>query len=289
MEILRETSLPFPTFKRGKVRDVYDLGENLLIVSTDRISAFDVVLPTPIPFKGLVLNKLSEFWFRFTEDLFPNHLISAEFEEFPEELRRFPELNGRSMLVRKARPLPVEWIIRGYLYGSAWEEYKRKGSVCGISLPPGLRMADRLPEPLLTPTTKEAEGRDRPLTLEETEELVGKEKLQEIKEGCLQIYERASWLAEKRGIIIADTKMEFGVVDGEPLLIDELLTPDSSRFWPFDSYEPGKPQPSFDKQYVRDYLESIGWNKQPPGPELPPEVVKKTSEKYLEVLRRLTL
>jgi phosphoribosylaminoimidazole-succinocarboxamide synthase len=289
MEILRETSLPFPTFKRGKVRDVYDLGENLLIVSTDRISAFDVVLPTPIPFKGLVLNKLSEFWFRFTEDLFPNHLISAEFEEFPEELQRFPELNGRSMLVRKARPLPVEWIIRGYLYGSAWEEYKRKGSVCGISLPPGLRMADRLPEPLLTPTTKEAEGHDRPLTLEETEELVGKEKLQEIKEGCLQIYERASWLAEKRGIIIADTKMEFGVVDGELLLIDELLTPDSSRFWPFDSYEPGKPQPSFDKQYVRDYLESIGWNKQPPGPELPPEVVKKTSEKYLEVLRRLTL
>jgi phosphoribosylaminoimidazole-succinocarboxamide synthase len=289
MEILRETSLPFPTFKRGKVRDVYDLGENLLIVSTDRISAFDVVLPTPIPFKGLVLNKLSEFWFRFTEDLFPNHLISAEFEEFPEELRRFPELNGRSMLVRKARPLPVEWIIRGYLYGSAWEEYKRKGSVCGISLPPGLRMADRLPEPLLTPTTKEAEGHDRPLTLEETEELVGKEKLREIKEGCLQIYERASWLAEKRGIIIADTKMEFGVVDGELLLIDELLTPDSSRFWPFDSYEPGKPQPSFDKQYVRDYLESIGWNKQPPGPELPPEVVKKTSEKYLEVLRRLTL
>jgi phosphoribosylaminoimidazole-succinocarboxamide synthase len=289
MEILRETSLPFPTFKRGKVRDVYDLGENLLIVSTDRISAFDVVLPTPIPFKGLVLNKLSEFWFRFTEDLFPNHLISAEFEEFPEELRRFPELNGRSMLVRKARPLPVEWIIRGYLYGSAWEEYKRKGSVCGISLPPGLRMADRLPEPLLTPTTKEAEGHDRPLTPEETEELVGKEKLREIKEGCLQIYERASWLAEKRGIIIADTKMEFGVVDGELLLIDELLTPDSSRFWPFDSYEPGKPQPSFDKQYVRDYLESIGWNKQPPGPELPPEVVKKTSEKYLEVLRRLTL
>jgi phosphoribosylaminoimidazole-succinocarboxamide synthase len=271
------------------VRDVYDLGENLLIVSTDRISAFDVVLPTPIPFKGLVLNKLSEFWFRFTEDLFPNHLISAEFEEFPEELRRFPELNGRSMLVRKARPLPVEWIIRGYLYGSAWEEYKRKGSVCGIPLPQGLRMADRLPEPLLTPTTKEAEGHDRPLTLEETEELVGKEKLQEIKEGCLQIYERASWLAEKRGIIIADTKMEFGVVDGELLLIDELLTPDSSRFWPFDSYEPGKPQPSFDKQYVRDYLESIGWNKQPPGPELPPEIVKKTSEKYLEVLRRLTL
>jgi phosphoribosylaminoimidazole-succinocarboxamide synthase len=287
MEILRETALPLPLFKRGKVRDVYDLGERLLIVSTDRISAFDVVLPTPIPFKGLVLNKLSEFWFRFTEDLFPNHLLSADPEEFPQELRGFQELAGRSMLVKKTKTLPVEWVVRGYLYGSAWEEYKRKGSVCGIPLPPGLRVAEKLPDPLLTPTTKEAAGHDRPLTSEQTAELVGRERMKEITEGCLQIYERACWFAEHRGIIIADTKMELGLLDGELLLIDELLTPDSSRFWPADSYEPGKPQPSFDKQYVRDYLESIGWNKQPPAPELPPEVVKKTTEKYLEALGRL--
>jgi phosphoribosylaminoimidazole-succinocarboxamide synthase len=288
METLIQTALPLPLFKRGKVRDIYDLGENLLIVSTDRISAFDVVLPTPIPFKGLVLNKLSEFWFRFTEDLFPNHLVSAELEEFPSELQNFRELAGRSMIVKKAKPLPVEWVVRGYLYGSAWEEYKRKGSICGIPLPPGLRMADKLPEPILTPTTKETEGHDRPLTSEELEKLVEKDKIEQIREGCLQIYERACWFAEKRGIIIADTKMEFGMKNGELILIDELLTPDSSRFWPLDSYEPGKPQPSFDKQYVRDYLESIGWNKKPPAPELPPEVVRKTSEKYLEVLGRLT-
>jgi phosphoribosylaminoimidazole-succinocarboxamide synthase len=288
METLIQTALPLPLFKRGKVRDIYDLGENLLIVSTDRISAFDVVLPTPIPFKGLVLNKLSEFWFRFTEDLFPNHLVSAELEEFPSELQNFRELAGRSMIVKKAKPLPVEWVVRGYLYGSAWEEYKRKGSICGIPLPPGLRMADKLPEPIFTPTTKETEGHDRPLTSEELEKLVEKDKIEQIRDGCLQIYERACWFAEKRGIIIADTKMEFGIKDGELILIDELLTPDSSRFWPLDSYEPGKPQPSFDKQYVRDYLESIGWNKKPPAPELPPEVVRKTSEKYLEVLGRLT-
>jgi phosphoribosylaminoimidazole-succinocarboxamide synthase len=288
MEILRETALPLPIFKKGKVRDLYDLEERLLIVSTDRISAFDVVLPTPIPFKGLVLNKLSEFWFRFTEDLFPNHLLSADPEEFPQELRGFRELAGRSMLVKKTKPLPVEWVVRGYLYGSAWEEYRRKGSVCGTPLPPGLRMAEKLPEPLLTPTTKEAAGHDRPLTTEQTAELVGRERMKEIMEGCMQIYERACWFAEHRGIIIADTKMEFGLLNGEVLLIDELLTPDSSRFWPADSYEPGKPQPSFDKQYVRDYLESTGWNKQPPAPELPPEVVKKTTEKYLEALGRLT-
>jgi phosphoribosylaminoimidazole-succinocarboxamide synthase len=236
----------------------------------------------------LVLNKLSEFWFRFTEDLFPNHLVSAELEEFPSELQNFRELAGRSMIVKKAKPLPVEWVVRGYLYGSAWEEYKRKGSICGIPLPPGLRMADKLPEPILTPTTKETEGHDRPLTSEELEKLVEKGKIEQIRDGCLQIYERACWFAEKRGIIIADTKMEFGMKDGELILIDELLTPDSSRFWPLDSYEPGKPQPSFDKQYLRDYLESIGWNKKPPAPELPPEVVRKTSEKYLEVLGRLT-
>lgn len=287
MEILNYSDLPLPLWKRGKVRDVYDLGENLLIVSTDRISAFDVVLPTPIPFKGMVLNKLSEFWFRFTDDLCPNHLLTAELEEFPSPLREFRVLEGRSMLVRKTKPIPVECVVRGYLYGSAWAEYQKRGSAYGIPLPSGMKLAEKLPNPIFTPTTKEEGGHDRPLTREDAMKLTG-ELLKEMEERALEIYERACWHAERRGILIADTKMEFGLVNEEMLLIDELLTPDSSRFWPADTYEPGKPQPSFDKQYVRDYLEGLGWNKQPPAPELPLEVVKKTTEKYLEALGRLT-
>lgn len=292
--ILLETDLPtLKLHKRGKVRDIYDLGDRLLIVATDRISAFDVILPTGIPDKGRVLTALSRFWFDRTRDLVPNHLITTEVEELPEGCRPHREiLAGRSMLVRKADPLPLECIVRGYLSGSGWQEYRRQGSVCGIPLPPGLVESARLPEPLFTPSTK-AEGgaHDENIPYERAVELVGSPVLAaRVREVSLAVYRRARTIAEAAGIIVADTKVEFGL-DGETrqlILIDEVLTPDSSRFWPMDQYTPGGAQPSFDKQYVRDYLTGINWDKRPPVPPLPPEIVARTRARYLEALRRLT-
>ncbi|HIE09904.1 MAG TPA: phosphoribosylaminoimidazolesuccinocarboxamide synthase [Armatimonadetes bacterium] len=289
MSVVVETKLPLPLLFKGKVRDIYDLGDELLIVSTDRISAFDVVLPTPIPGKGKILNLLSAFWFERTKGIVPNHLITVKVEEFPEELREHAELlRDRAMLVRKAKRLPIECIVRGYLTGSGWRDYQRTGQVCGIKLPPGLRHADKLPEPIFTPSTKAETGHDENITFERMCDIVGRDLAERMRELSLRIYEEASRYAESRGIIIADTKFEFGLVDGELILIDELLTPDSSRFWPADSYQPGKPQPSFDKQFLRDYLESLDWDKTPPGPELPPDVVEATRRRYIEAYERLT-
>lgn len=276
-------------FKRGKVRDIYELGDKLLIVSTDRISCFDVVLPTTIPYKGIILTELSLFWFEFTKDIIPNHLITASIEEYPQEVRKYREiLEKRTMLVKKTKPIPVECVIRGYLSGSGWKEYQETGTICGIKLPPGLKESAKLNEPIFTPATKEEKGHDISVTQRYLEEKFGKELISKIKEISLAIYKKASSFAEERGIIIADTKFEFGVSDDGLLLIDEVLTPDSSRFWPEDRYAPGRSQVSFDKQFVRDYLQSTGWGKNPPAPELPPEIVKKTTEKYRQVLKLLT-
>ena len=277
-----------PLWRRGKVRDVYDLGERLLVVATDRLSAFDVVLPTGIPGKGVVLTELSLFWFRLLADVAPNHVISAEPNEYPAELRAFrDQLQGRSMLVFKTDPLPVECVVRGYLAGSAWKDYRATGSVCGIPLPAGLREADRLERPLFTPATKAESGHDENIPFAEMERRVGASRAAEARDKSLAIYDRARRHAEARGIILADTKFEFGLRHGAMLWIDEALTPDSSRFWPRDGYAPGGSQPSFDKQYVRDYLETLTWDKRPPGPSLPAEVVARTLEKYREALARL--
>ncbi len=275
---------------QGKVRDIYDLGENLLIVTTDRISAFDVVLPDPIPYKGYVLNQISAWWFRQMEDIMPNHLLTTDVRDFPPQCQAYAEeLEGRTMLVKKAAPLPVECIVRGYLTGSGLKDYQKTGRVCGIELPPGLVESSRLETPIFTPSTKAEQGRhDENISLEQMAEMVGRERTEMVKELSLRIYERGRALAEERGIIIADTKFEMGDYQGRLMLIDELLTPDSSRFWPKDSYEEGRAQPSFDKQYLRDWLNTLDWNKQYPGPSLPPEVVENTSRKYLEALQRLT-
>lgn len=288
-EPLRMTRFPeIDFFKRGKVRDVYDLKDKLLIISTDRISCFDVVLPTCIPRKGEVLTKLSLFWFEFTNDIVPNHLITAEVNDYPEELWKYKDiLKGRSMLVRKAMPIPVECIARGYLSGSGWKEYQQSQSICGIKLPAGLIESDKLPEPIFTPSTKEDTGHDINVSQEYVEQGLGKEITAQLKELSLALYNKASEFAESKGIIIADTKFEFGLYQNKIMLIDEVLTPDSSRFWPKDQYQPGIPQPSFDKQFVRDYLETLNWNKTPPAPELPEEIVLKTSEKYLQALKML--
>lgn len=288
-EPLRMTRFPeIDFFKRGKVRDVYDLKDKLLIISTDRISCFDVVLPTCIPRKGEVLTKLSLFWFEFTNDIVPNHLITAEVNDYPEELSKYKDiLKGRSMLVRKAKPIPVECIVRGYLSGSGWKEYQQSQSICGIKLPAGLIESDKLPEPIFTPSTKEDTGHDINVSQEYVEQGLGKEITAQLKELSLALYSKASEFAESKGIIIADTKFEFGLYQNKIMLIDEVLTPDSSRFWPKDQYQPGIPQPSFDKQFVRDYLETLNWNKTPPAPELPEEIVLKTSEKYLQALKML--
>ena len=279
-------------FKRGKVRDVYDLGERLLIVATDRISAFDVVLPTAIPSKGTVLTQLSAFWFTMMRDLVPTHLVSAESESIVEQsegLRPHRSLlAGRSMLVEKTHVVPIECVVRGYLAGSGWKEYQKTQAVCGVSLPAGLRESDRLPEPIFTPATKEESGHDLNITEEEMAQRIGPALTRQLKQLSLAIYTKASAYAESRGIILADTKFEFGQRHGQVVLIDELLTPDSSRFWPKEQYEPGKPQVSFDKQYVRDYLEESGWNKTPPAPALPNVVVLRTSAKYLQALQQLT-
>jgi phosphoribosylaminoimidazole-succinocarboxamide synthase len=275
--------------RRGKVRDLYAVGEFLLIVATDRISAFDCVLPTGIPDKGRVLTQLSAFWFDQTRDIVPNHLVSVRVDEYPPEVRCHAALlDGRSMLVRRATPIPIECVARGYLAGSGWKEYQASGTICGVALPPGLREADRLPEPVFTPATKATSGHDENISEEQAARLIGGRLVERLRELTLALYRRGAAHAEARGIIVADTKFEFGLIDDEIVLIDEALTPDSSRFWPKATYRPGGPQPSFDKQYVRDYLEGVGWNKQPPVPALPPDVVARTREKYLEAFRLLT-
>lgn len=274
---------------QGKVRDVYEVdGEGLLLVATDRISAFDVVLPNPIPDKGRVLTGLTLFWLERTKDLVGNHLISADRRDFPGSFRDEPSLAGRAMLVRRAEVIPVECVARGYLTGSGLKQYLAEGHVCGVPLPPGLVEASRLPEPIFTPTTKAATGHDQPLTFEETVELVGRGLAERLRELTIALYERGAEIALERGIIVADTKFEFGFADGELILIDEVLTPDSSRFWPAEGYEPGRPQPSFDKQFVRDWLDASGWDHEPPAPELPPEVIGRTAAKYREAYERIT-
>jgi len=286
---LLETNLPgLRLWRRGKVRDVYDLDDRLLVVATDRLSAFDVVLPTGIPGKGILLTQMSLFWFRLLEDALPHHVLSADVAEYGIDLRRHrDQLEGRSMIVVKTDVLPVECVVRGYLAGSGWKDYHATGTVCGIRLPPGLRESERLDSPLFTPTTKAETGHDESISFQLMEDTVGRERAAEARRVSLEIYSRARAHAEARGIILADTKFEFGVRDGRLLWIDEALTPDSSRFWPRDAYAPGRSQPSFDKQYVRDYLETLDWNKQPPAPELPPEVVARTVEKYVEAYERL--
>jgi phosphoribosylaminoimidazole-succinocarboxamide synthase len=288
--VLLQTQLPgLKPLARGKVRDIYELDDRLLIVATDRISAFDYILPTGIPDKGRVLTELSIFWFEFLRDLTPVHFLTADLEQYPEPLRRFrDQLEGRSMLVRRARMLPIECVARGYLAGSGWKEYCQTGAVCGLPLPAGLRESDKLPEPIFTPATKAESGHDENISFEAAAALVGRDTAARLRELTLRIYRKAAEYAESRGILIADTKFEFGLVDGELVLADEVLTPDSSRFWPRDGYAPGRPQPSYDKQYVRDYLESIGWNKQPPAPALPPEVALKTAQKYKQAFQALT-
>ena len=271
---------------RGKVRDIYDLGDKLLIVATDRLSAFDVVLPTPIPDKGRVLTQLSLFWFNLLKDVIPNHVLSATDFPAPFDKHR-EELEGRSMVVRKTKPLPIECVARGYVSGSGWKDYRATGKICGVALPAGLRESDQLPDPIFTPATKAASGHDENISFEQAAALIGKELAEKVRAVTLEIYRRAASYAEPRGIILADTKFEFGLLNNQLLWIDEALTPDSSRFWPAAEYNPGGPQPSFDKQFVRDYLERIRWPKTPPGPELPPEVVDATRAKYREAFHIL--
>ena len=280
----------FPGLKlrgRGKVRDIYELGDKLLIVATDRLSAFDVVLPTPIPDKGRVLTQLSVFWFEKLADVVPHHVITAT--EFTGELAPYAEaLKGRAMLVKRTDPAPIECVVRGYITGSGWKDYQKTGKICGIPLPAGLRESDRLPEPIFTPSTKATTGHDENISFEETTARVGRKLAEQLRDTSIEIYNRAVKHAEARGIILADTKFEFGLQGDQLIWIDEALTPDSSRFWPADRYAPGHSQPSFDKQYVRDYLEKIGWNKQPPAPALPAEVVSATTAKYREAYERIT-
>lgn len=275
--------------KRGKVRDVYDLGEHLLLVATDRISAFDVVLPNGIPGKGRVLTRISVFWFQQMKNIIRNHLVATEVDDFPHVLRKYREiLEGRSMLVKKARQLPVECIVRGYLSGSGWSEYRDKGAVCGIRLPAGLVESSRLEQPVFTPSTKAEKGHDINISFEETCRIVGNETAERLREMSLKVYSRARDVAEKKGIIIADTKFEFGFLDHELILIDEILTPDSSRFWSARDYKPGRGQDSFDKQIVRDYLLTLDWDKTAPGPVLPDDIVNKTVARYKEIMQILT-
>ena len=291
METSLQSVINLPGIKKlrsGKVREVFDLGDTLLFVVTDRISAFDVILPDPIPHKGAVLNQISAFWFkRF--DTIQNHLVTANFKGFPKELQPFREqLAGRSMIVKKTKPLPVECVVRGYLAGSSWKEYQESQSVCGIKLPAGLKLASQLPEPIFTPATKAEQGHDENIDMKRCAQILGDEIADRVKKLSLEIYSRGREHAAQKGIIVADTKFEFGTVDGELFLIDECLTPDSSRFWPKDEYIVGQSPPSFDKQFVRDYLETLDWDKSPPAPRLPKDVIEKTSAKYLEAFRRLT-
>jgi phosphoribosylaminoimidazole-succinocarboxamide synthase len=286
-----QSNVDLPGIKKlrsGKVREVFDLGDTLLFVVTDRLSAFDVILPDPIPDKGAVLNQLSAFWFkRFGE--IDDHFVTADFAEFPSELQPFREqLAGRSMIVKKTKPLAVECVVRGYLAGSGWKEYQKSQSVCGVKLPPGLQLASQLPEPIFTPSTKADEGHDENIDMEQCSQILGAELAQRVKKLSLEIYSRGRDHASQRGIIVADTKFEFGQVGDDLLLIDECLTPDSSRFWPADQYVVGQSPPSFDKQFVRDYLETLDWDKTPPAPKLPREIIEKTSAKYVEAFESVT-
>jgi phosphoribosylaminoimidazole-succinocarboxamide synthase len=290
-KIVVETNLPdLQLFKRGKVRDVYEVDDKLLIVATDRISAFDVIMADPIPGKGGILTQISAYWFHVMEDIIPNHLITTRVEAYPPACRQYKEmLEGRSMLVERSEPLPVECVVRGYLAGSGWSEYQRSGEVCGIKLPKGLVESARLPQPIFTPATKEEKGsHDINITFEQMKGRIGDKLAERLRKTTLVIYNRACRIAEAKGIIIVDTKLEFGMRGGELILIDELLTPDSSRFWPASEYKPGGPQQSFDKQFLRDYLLTLAWDKSPPPPPLPKEIIEKTRQRYEEALRRLT-
>lgn len=287
---LLQLDLPeIPKVRSGKVREMFDLGDSLLMVASDRISAYDVVLPNGIPLKGEVLTMFSHFWFERVADLVPNHLLAKADEPLPQAVQSHAEQIGRrAMVVKKAQPLAIECVVRGYLAGSGWKEYQKQGTVCGISLPDGLDNSSKLPEPIFTPATKAEEGHDENISFEEAINIVGKDIAEQARELSIKIYNRGRDHAAEKGIIIADTKFEFGIFEGELILIDEVLTPDSSRFWPADLYAPGKSQPSFDKQFVRDYLETLDWDKNPPGPELPEDIVQKTSEKYIEAYTRVT-
>lgn len=290
VNIVLKTEMPeIGAPKRGKVRDIYDLGEHILLVATDRVSAFDVVLPNGIPGKGRVLTGISLYWFRQMESIVRNHLVATEITDFPEKFKKYADiLEGRAMLVKKATPMPVECIVRGYLSGSGWKEYKESGSVCGIALPAGLKESARLEEPIFTPSTKAEEGHDINISFNETVNIVGDKTAEDLKNMSLKIYKTARDMAEEKGIIIADTKFEFGTYNNELILIDELLTPDSSRFWSAKNYAPGKSQDSFDKQIVRDYLLTLDWDKTPPGPLLPDDIIAKTAERYREIMQILT-
>jgi len=289
-DIILTTEIPeLKLFRRGKVRDIYDLDDKLLIVATDRISAFDFILPTGIPLKGRILTGLSVFWFDYTKDIIRNHLITADIDEFPQELRKYKKiLEGISMLVKKAERIDIECVARGYISGSAWAEYQENGRVGGIELPPDLVESEKLPRPIFTPAIKASSGHDENISEERMSEIVGEDLTEKLKGMTLEVYRYAASYAESKGIIIADTKFEFGLYDGELILIDEILTPDSSRFWPMESYSPDKSQTSFDKQFVRDYLKKINWNKEPPAPELPDDIVTKTTNRYLEAYRWIT-
>ena len=287
--ILRTAFSDIPLLRRGKVRDIYDLGDYLLLVATDRISAFDVVLPSGIPGKGSVLTRISVYWFEQMEDIVRNHLMTENADDFPGKLRKYADiLEGRSMLVKKARPIPIECVVRGYLSGSAWKEYMQSRSVCGIQLPEGLTESSRLPEPVFTPSTKEEEGHDINISFKDVENIVGKELAAMLRDISLRVYSKAAEMAEQKGIIIADTKFEFGLHDNKLMLIDELLTPDSSRFWSSRDYVPGRSQDSYDKQIIRDYLLTLKWDKTYPGPELPAAITEKTAGRYQEILQIIT-
>jgi len=289
VSVVVETNLPLKVFKKGKVRDVYEIDDHLLLVVTDRISAFDYVLHEPIPNKGICLTQISKFWFDYFKDTVPSHVISTDVDDFPEDLKEHKEtLNGRSMFVKKAKVIPIECIVRGYISGSAWNSYQKDGTVCGIKLSAGLKESDKFDEPLFTPSTKAESGHDINISYDEMKRLIGRDDAEKIKDLSLEIYKKGAGYALDKGIIIADTKFEFGKIGDKIILVDELLTPDSSRFWPADKYEPGRSQPSFDKQYVRDYLSSTGWDKNSNPPNLPDYVVKETQNKYKEAYEKIT-
>ncbi len=289
MKAISRTELPgLKLFKRGKVRDVYDLGDSLLFVATDRVSVYDVVLPTPIPGKGAILTQMSNFWFDKMGGICENHLLQTQWEKMPTQVTAFPELKGRSVIVKKTRVLPIECVVRGYIAGSGWSDYKKTGSVCGITLPAGLKESERLAEPIFTPATKAETGHDENISFEMAAGIAGKPEMEALREMSIRIYQAAEAHGRERGVIIADTKFEFGMLDGKIILVDEVLTPDSSRFWPAEDYAAGGGQQSFDKQFVRDYAASTGWDKTPPGPVLPDEVVAQTRAKYEEAFERIT-
>ena len=290
-EVLLNTNFPnLKLYAKGKVRDIYEVGDYLLLVSTDRLSAFDVIMSQGIPYKGMVLTKISEFWFNLTKDIIPNHFITTDVNKYPAECKEYSEvLQNRSMLIKKAKVIPIECIVRGYITGSGWKDYKRTGEISGIKLPAGLQESEKFPEPLFTPSTKAEIGdHDENISAEQAVQIVGEENFNAVKSATINIYKKASDYALTKGIIIADTKFEFGKIEGKIILVDEVLTPDSSRFWPFDKYQKGKVQESYDKQFVRDYLLSINFNMQPPPPPLPEDIIRKTSEKYLDIYKKLT-